>query len=361
MATTRRELLAGIGASTASVALAVAPPRPGFAVGPVKAAPGEKASGFLTVPAAKDEGTRVPVTVVAGARPGPVVAFVAGVHGSEYAPVVALQRLLPRLDARQLSGTVVLVHVANPPSFHRRAVYYSPIDGKNLNRVFPGRANGTHSERLAHALTREVIARADYVLDLHAGESNEALRPYTGYNDDHPDPKVVERSRGLALAFGIDHIKLSRGRPKDPAAAVFLSNAASLLGKPALAVESGELGRSDPEAVDRVVRGALSVLRHLKVLDGKPGRVERPVFLDRDETVRGTDAGLFYPAVERGRAVRKGALLGRVTDYFGAPLQDVRAPFDGVVLYILAAPPVSPGEAIGSIARVAESAPGIRR
>jgi len=73
---------------------------------------------------------------------------------------------------------VILVHVANMPSFLGRTIYFSPIDGKNLNRVYPGRADGTVSERIAYAITREIIEPADYVLDLHCGDGNESLRPY---------------------------------------------------------------------------------------------------------------------------------------------------------------------------------------
>jgi hypothetical protein len=80
-----------------------------FTIGEIKARAGEKEFGFIEVPAAKDEGTRIPVTIVRGTRPGPVLALVAGVHGYEYAPIIALQRLLPRLDPKEISGTIVLV------------------------------------------------------------------------------------------------------------------------------------------------------------------------------------------------------------------------------------------------------------
>src|SRR5512134_1171477 len=130
-------------------------------VGPVTARPGERASGYLEVPAGVDSGTRIPITVVRGARPGPTVALIAGTHGVEVAPIVALQRARATIDPARLAGTVLLVHVANLPSYLRRTVYYSPIDGKNLNRVYPGRAGGTVSERIAHVITTEIIDRAD--------------------------------------------------------------------------------------------------------------------------------------------------------------------------------------------------------
>src|ERR1035437_10155183 len=130
-------------------------------------------SRMIEVPASSDAGTQIPLTTISGARPGPVLALVAGNHGYEYPPILALQQLRSRIDAAQLSGTVVMVHVANMPSFLGRTVYFSPVDGKNLNRVYPGRPDGTVSERIAFAITTEVIEKADYVLDLHCGDGNE--------------------------------------------------------------------------------------------------------------------------------------------------------------------------------------------
>src|SRR5690242_15804083 len=132
----------------------------------------------IEIPGGSDAGTQIPVTTVYGARPGPVLALIAGNHGYEYPPILALQEFRALVDFSRISGTIVMVHVANMPSFLGRTVYFSPVDGKNLNRVYPGRADGTVSERIALAITKEVIEKADYVLDLHCGDGNESLRPY---------------------------------------------------------------------------------------------------------------------------------------------------------------------------------------
>ena len=146
----------------------------------------------------------------AGARKGGAswktigVALVAGVHGMEYTPILALQRLRDTIDPAHLRGAVILVHVANMPSFLGRTVYYSPIDGKNLNRVFPGRADGTVSDRIAEALTREVIAPATHLIDIHCGDGNESLRPYS-YWMTTAAPDVNEASR--RLVHHVDHVR----------------------------------------------------------------------------------------------------------------------------------------------------------
>src|SRR5881628_709530 len=118
-------------------------------IGSAAARAGEKGSGFIVVPAGIDTGTRIPLTIVRGKDPGPTLALIAGTHGDEVAPVIALQRVRRELDPARLAGTVLLVQVANLPSFLRRTVYYSPIDGKNLNRVYPeARWHGLGADRL---------------------------------------------------------------------------------------------------------------------------------------------------------------------------------------------------------------------
>ncbi len=183
-------------------------------VGPILASDGEIISGTLIVPESDDEGASIPITIVNGAEPGPVVAFIAGIHGYEYAPVVALQRIRAEIDPSVLRGTVIIVHVANPASFYARTISYNPVAGMNLNRAFPGDPYGSHSERIAHALTTEVIERADFVVDMHAGDGNEALRPFI-YMPEVGDTELDAGSRRLALAFGLDHIVIDRSPLRD--------------------------------------------------------------------------------------------------------------------------------------------------
>ena len=331
-----------------------------FAVGSVAAQPGTIASGELRVAAAGgDTGTFIPITIVHGANPGPVLALIAGVHGYEYPPVLALQRLRDTLNPKVLAGTIIMVHVANMPSFLGRTIYYAPGDGKNLNRVFPGRADGTISERIAFVLTKEVIERAQYLVDLHCGDGNESLRPYL-YWETTGAPDVVEEIRQLALAFGMDHIVIDKSRPTDAAASVYLSNTAVTRGKPAITIESGALGQSDEESIARIERGVAGVLRHLKMHKAGPLPAQHPVYLGRNEVLRASHTGLFHPAVERGHTVAQGALIGKVTDFHGRVLEEIRAPFSGEVLYVIGTPPMTKGEPVGFIAAPAtpEDFPG---
>jgi predicted deacylase len=332
---------------------AAAPAQTLFTVGGVTAQPGTTVYGELQVPAGGTEaGTIIPFSIVNGARPGPVLALVAGTHGAEYPPILALQRLRASIDPKQLSGTILMVHVANMPAFLGRAVYYTPGDHKNLNRVFPGKADGTISERIADVITRAIIDRAQYLIDLHCGDANESLRPYL-YWTINASPPLVESVRQLALAFGLDHIVLDKGRPTDPAASLYLENTAITRGKPAMTIESGAMGQSDEESIQRIERGVAGVLKHLKMRATGPDPLRQAVLLGRNQVINSQHTGIWYPLIERGHTVAEGALIGRVTDFQGGVLEEVRAPFGGEILYVVGTPPVSKGEPLAFVAALA--------
>jgi predicted deacylase len=338
----------------AFIVLLLAVSRPALAqspltIGGVTAAPGAVASGTLDVPArAGDAGTTIPISIINGTAAGPVLALIAGTHGMEYVPIVALQRLRDRIDPKTLKGTIVMVHVANMPSFLGRTIYYSPADGKNLNRVYPGNPNGTLSERIADTITREVIDRATHVVDLHCGDGNESLRPYT-YWITTGDPKVAQAGREMALAFGLDHIVVDRERPADPAKSIYTSNTAVTRGKPALTTETGGMAVVDEPSIELVRRGVAGLMKHLGMRSDGPAPVAKPVLFERNEVLRAGVTGIFYAAVEKGREVKKGARLGHVTDFHGKTIEEVVAPFDGHILYVVGTPPVTKGEPVAMI------------
>jgi predicted deacylase len=234
------------------------------------------------------------------------------------------------------------------PSFLGRTVYFSPVDGKNLNRVYPGREDGTVSERIAWAITNEVIAKSDYVLDLHCGDGNESLRPYV-YQMVTADERLNAEMARMALAFGIDHILIDRSRPTDPEHSLYCSNTAITRGKPGLTIESGGLGMSDEVSVDAIVEGTRGVMRELGMLAEGPAPVAHPVYLDPAEVVASPATGILYWLVERDQTVTKGTLLARITDFFGETIAEVESPLDGVVLYVVATPPITKGQPVACI------------
>ena len=324
-----------------------------YTLGPIEAAPGTTVSGYLEVPAGIDAATQIPVSVIHGTRPGPTLALIAGTHGYEYPPITALQRLRGSLDPATLHGTVILVHVANPPSFLGRTVYTSPVDGKNLNRAYPGAADGTLSERIAHAITTTVIDRADYLVDMHGGDGNEILRPYV-YMPVTGDEKLDAKVRGMALAFGLDHIVIDRGRLTDPANSVFTDMTGLTRGVPAITTETGQMGSNDDYWVDMARDGVMNLMRHLKMIDEKEIENLGVVWLEDYQVIRASSTGVFQAAVRDGYAVSEGTLLGVLMNLFGEPVEEIRAPFAGVVNYVVGTPPVSEGEPLAMVSKLVQ-------
>ena len=322
-----------------------------FVIGGARVRSGSRSSGTLTVPAKDGVGTEIPYTVIQGAKRGPVLALVAGVHAFEYPPILALYRLKDAIDPKTLRGTVLMVHIANLPSFKKRTIYYGPDDGKNLNRVFPGDLEGTMSQRIAAVINAEVIERADVVIDMHCGDGNEALIPYT-YWMISGDKAFDAKTRELALAFGLTHIIIDDTRGHDLKNSKYLGNTAILQGKPAITTEAGYLGRTDEESVSRNVRGALSIMRHLGMIAGAPEPAADPVWIDKYEVVNSKSDGLFTPRLGMGYYVREGQVVGTITDYLGVWREDVKAPFTGILLYIIGTPPCNAGEPLFEVGRV---------
>ena len=324
-----------------------------FALGSLKVLPGQVVSGFLEVATREGVGTSIPVTIIHGAKEGKTLALIAGVHGFEYPPILSIYRLKSTIDPKDLAGTLILVHIANLPSFQRRTIYYGPSDWKNLNRVFPGDPAGSLSQRLAYVLTEEVVKKCDLLIDLHCGDGNEALIPYT-YWMISGEKKMDELTRTMALAFGIRHIIIDETRSKDLRDSKYLGNTAVLLGKPAITTESGLLGRTDEESIRRNIDGILGVMRLFHMIGGQPDSAAEPVWIDRYEVVYSQTDGLFYPQEEMGHYVAKGQKVGYVTDFFGQVKEDVRAPFSGILLYIINTPPTSKGEPLFEVGGVKE-------
>jgi len=326
--------------------------RASFTVGTATAARGQKATGVIAVPAGSDAALNIPVAVFHGARPGPVLALVAGAHGTEYASIIALESLLNLLNPAMLSGTVIVIPLINIPSFEQKVPHLNPVDGKSMNRFYPGKPDGTQTERASFLITKEVVERCDHLIDLHGGDLDESLRPYS-YWTKTGNEKQDQISREMALAFGLDHIIISADRPKDPQASRYLENTATTRGKPSLTAEAGHAGTVEAEDVSALVGGCLSVMRYLKMLPGAPTPVEHPVWLEKVVTLASEQTGIFYPTVKRGTYVEQGMKVGYVTDYLGKPVFEARAPAAGIILYICAVPSMTKGATIANIGVVA--------
>lgn len=302
---------------------------------------------------AADQRSSVPVSVLVGDREGPTLLVLAGVHGSEYAPIVAGQRLANTLDPAELAGRVLIVHVANMPAFLGRAIYVNPADGKNLNRVFPGDPHGSLSERIAALLTDQLYPLADAVLDMHSGDGNEDLNPrWVGFYERAGEPSVIARSRAMAHAFGFRHIVAFQWELVDRSKAIWAGSAAIALGIPAIDVEAGGKNIVDEEAVAAIEEGVRRTLSHLKMSTAVFPAVENQVVIRQRSWIAAPEAGTWIALKAAGQQVAKGELLGYLTDWHGRRRFEARAPAAGLLLLILTAPPVRQGETLAIVAQI---------
>ena len=322
-------------------------------VGGATARTGEKATGFIHVPAGVDAGTEIPVVVFNGAKPGPTLALVAGAHGSEYASIIALENLIQTTDTRDLSGALIFVPLINLASFAQKVPHLNPVDGKNMNRLYPGKADGTQSERASFAIVKHVIERSDYLIDLHGGDLDENLRRYA-YWPQTGKTALDSTTRGMVMAFGLDHIIIQRIQAPAVAGATSISRFALDQGKPTIIAEAGHAGTTDAADVEALVRGSRNVMRYLKILPGVVVPVDHPVWIGQLTTVKSDYDGIFYPLVTPESYVPKGMILGYVTDYFGDKLEDVTTPISGVVTYICSVPSMTKGGTIANVGEIAE-------
>ena len=332
--------------------LAAAQDRKTFKVGTASATRGQKVTGTIEVPAGSDAALTIPVAVIHGAKPGPILALVAGSHGTEYASIIALEKLIAQLNPADISGTVIIVPLINIPSFEQKVPHLNPVDKKSMNRFYPGKMDGTQTERASYLITKEVVEQCDHLIDLHGGDTDESLRPYS-YWTKTGNEKQDQISREMVLAFGLDHIIISTERPKDPQASRYLENTATTRGKPSITAEAGHAGTVEPDDVNALINGCLSVMRYLKMISGAATAVQHPVWIEKIATLASEQTGIFYPLVKRGTYVEQGMKVGYVTDYFGNVTFEARAPVAGVVLYLCAVPSMTKGATIANIGVVA--------
>jgi uncharacterized protein len=280
-------------------------------------------------------GLDVPAIQVTGARPGPRLTVIAGVHGCEYSSMAGLRGFVRELDPEQLSGSILAVPVLNLPSFWTRTPFVVPDDGKNLNRCFPGDPDGTLAERLAHDVFTQLITGSDAFVDMHAGDQVEALEPFALYNAGPQEAKARE----LAIAYGVGYVIRQDAGP-EAAVSGDSSSAAASIGVPAIIAEAGGCGLVTHDAVAAHRRGLDGLLAALEMRPStRP--VQEPVFLDRFLWLRCASGGWWEPAVQVGQQVKAGELLGTVSTIDGGEvLESVHSPATGVPMFITTSPAV---------------------
>ncbi len=321
---------------------------PSYAVGELVAHAGSQVRGYCPVSLGTSS-VSLPVVITHGSLPGPVLAITAGIHGGEYVPIVAVRQFVRDLDPARMRGTIVACLQSSPVAFERRSAFVNPLDGKNLNRSFPGDPHGGPTARLAAWLWENVLARADYYVDCHCGDLPEALDSFTSVSPG-PDGVVAEQSRALANCFDVARLIVST-------AGGDTVGTAALAGIPAALVEVGGRGQWSQDEADVQRTGLRRAAAMASILPAEEaGRPDLPVFEDA-ASVLSDRAGLWFPEVAVGTSVTQGTRLGRLENALGDIVREILAPAAGVLIYGLSSLAAVEGDLLASIA---QPAPGFR-
>jgi uncharacterized protein len=313
-----------------------------FTVGTASALRGTTATGVMVVPPGSDSSLAIPVAVINGSKPGPVVAFVAGSHGTEYTSIIALQGLIARIDPNKLTGTVIIVPLINIPSFESMTPHLNPVDHKSMNGNYPGDSTGTQTLRALAVMTSQVVRPADVIVDLHGGDLDENLRPYS-YWFRGGVAKQDSAALKLVLAFGLDHIIVTDVNPAAPNAGRSLSGQGLVRGKTVVVAEAGRSGIVDGADVVALSDGSLNVLAALGMIDRPWTPVAHITWLDGSgPRVTADSLGFFFAAVNRDEKVTRGQVVGITTGLLGRKTKDILAPADGLVTFIRGVPSMWP-------------------
>lgn len=289
----------------------------------------------------------LPLTVIKGRKQGTVFTIVAGIHGYEYPPIIAVQELMKEIDVNRLEGTLIILPIANTASFYKRSPFVNPSDGKNLNTAFPGSAKGSITEKIAFWITKEIIANTDVFLDIHGGDASEDLLPFVCYYDNPNQTRQTEKARLLSEASGFKYIVSYPYRLKKTELAKYAFKQAVQDGTVALSIEAGKLGTMQPENVLLIKDAVYNMLNYSGMYDAGETIIDiNRKYIHNQTYVRVPQKGLFYSSVKSGDTVNKEQNLGHITDNFGKILHQITAPVSGIVLYKVGTPPVNKEETL---------------
>jgi len=289
--------------------------------------------GFLRLPWSRDESAwgnlMIPIAVIRNGR-GPTALLTGANHGDEYEGPIALVDLARTVTRNDVRGRVIIVPFMNYPAF-RAARRVSPIDGGNLNRLFPGRPDGTVSEKIADFFQRTLLPMADFVLDLHSGGRTLDFLPFAACHaleDKAQEARAIAARDAFSAPYAMTMLEIDAGGMYD--------TAAEALGKVFVTTEIGGGGTSTGRTVAIARRGVRNFLIHAGILDGVAEH-HASIELDMpsaDCFTFSESEGLLEPAVDLGAPVREGDVIARIhpIDRLGAEPRDYRAKLGGILV-----------------------------
>ena len=278
---------------------------------------------------------KIPVIIERSKIDGPTVLFSAGIHGDEINGVEVVRQIITQKINKPKIGTIICIPIVNMFGFVNKSREFP--DGRDLNRVFPGSKSGSLASRFAHHLVTEILPKVDYSVDFHAGGASRFNAPQIRIvpNDDN--------LKQLADIFDAPFTLYSKN------IAGSFRNAGSKMGVKMLLFEGGKSLDINNQVATEAINGVKRLLLYLQMLEDKMevSQQEKPtIYIEKSGWIRAKCSGLLHDGNLIGQLVKKGQVLGKITDPFGKFEQKVKVPHDGYIINANHSPIVYEGDAI---------------
>lgn len=266
----------------------------------------------------------MPMYGIRGEEEGKTLVITAGVHGCEYVGVQTARKLWKSLDPKQMKGQVIILPLVNQYGFYEGAKQIVPEDGENLNRVFPGKLDGTLTQKIAYVIEKEIYPHADFLIDLHGGDCNEAMEPLVFFPI-AAQSFVNDISREAASYLPVTYRVCSTAKNG-------LYSYATQKGIPALLLEIGGEGKWHKEEVAHCEKCIYDLMKYLNILKDKVFKKEQKEITQAIYEEAEVN-GFWYPMIKPGQSVSRGDVLGEICDLEGNTLKQYIAQLEGEILY----------------------------
>jgi len=305
---------------------------------------GTKVHGYLKImerPAGKH---KIPITLINGKGDGPTLVINGGEHGSEYNGPAGAIALMKELEPEHINGKVIIVPMVNTLAFESKWMHGNPIDYKDLTGYYVEeipRGGSGHPKVTYYVTTtfyREVLAQADYRINLHGGDIEEDLMTGTMYRQTGEKEKD-KLNLSLCRAFGWEWIRESKPRPSKNKMTFPMT----------VGTEAGGMGRCQSDIVEEVIRGCKNVMKQLDMIDGEP-IVPPKAYTYEPYHLYAEHGGFFISNVKAGDLVKKDQVLGVIKDLFGETLEEIKVPTDGVI-HMVTSPSIWEGDVVYEIGK----------
>ncbi len=290
------------------------------------AKPGEKAKGYITVPGTDSP---LPVAILNGKEDGKIFLITASIHGFEYPGIQTAAELIRELNPAEMSGAVIIIPVVNRSGFYGRHPYICPEDeeNKNLNKVGPGRPDGTFAERLIYFLEETFVKKCDFHLDLHSGDATEQLLHFCAIGN---MPNEEQR----AFVHDLIHHLNFEYHTQSSGSCEFYNASAKYSGVPAMMFECGGNGNWSRSEVEFEKDNIRRIMQMLSIIPGDAPFNPDVKCIERQSWIGCSAEGFFYSFCKVGDEVRKGQKLYEIRDVWGELLEEHFAAYDAKVFIV---------------------------